>query len=474
MSTSAPDAFDRLGAALSERTSPIVVKEIRQGLRTRVFWIFFALMLIAWLIIALVAFAAKVGDAGQGAFIATFLVLSVVQFFVIPFSAYRSMARERDEETWVLLTLTGLGPRRVIRGKIGSFVLQGVLYASAAAPFLLFSYYLNGIGLPAILVSLVFAAGYQVFLVSISVSLSTVAQGKLMRSLMQFVVLAVLLQALGLGMAGGPALGEAFRNGSVHAEFYFGLVCTLFAMLSTSVLLFEAAAAGLSLVTENYTRGPRLAFIVQALGAAVLVVIGSQAFDADDAIAVASVLFGVYAMLVGLYVGSDRDGLAKNLQGIRGSLLSPGAYRAYLVVIVMTLLIGGAFFTVALTTSISVKKAQLIGTMPAFALLYLSLPQIIARWLPHGPSQTPAMVRIVGLALLLLGSGVPPLMGALVATPDDSVLNVFNPVIGLANIGKSDEVNANTFIVWAAAIVSVVVAGVMLKRRDVDALSHGD
>ena len=78
----------------------------------------------------------------------------MVHFFIIPYSAYRSLAREREDETWVLLILTGLGPRRILRGKVASFLVQAGLYASAVGPFLLFSYYLNGIDLPTILLVL--------------------------------------------------------------------------------------------------------------------------------------------------------------------------------------------------------------------------------------------------------------------------------------------------------------------------------
>ena len=197
----APDAFDRFGERLADRVNPIVVKEVRQGLRTRVFWIFFSLMLVACLFISLFAFAASDGiadRAGQATFIAYFVCLGFVQFFVIPYAAYRSMSREAEDETWVLLTLTGIGPRRILAGKLGSSVLQGMLYASAATPFLLFSYFLNGIDLPTIIVGVVVSMGYQVFLVSVSVSLATLAESRLVRALLHFVLLGVLLQGAGL------------------------------------------------------------------------------------------------------------------------------------------------------------------------------------------------------------------------------------------------------------------------------------
>src|SRR5262249_6978199 len=141
--------MNALVARLSDAINPIVVKEVRQGLRTRVFWICFSLMLLACVTIALVAFASAeekgVNQDGAYYFFAFFTCLGIAQFFIIPYSAYRSLAREREDETWVLLTLTGLGPRRILRGKFGSYLVQAALYGSAAGPFLLFSYYLNGI-----------------------------------------------------------------------------------------------------------------------------------------------------------------------------------------------------------------------------------------------------------------------------------------------------------------------------------------
>ncbi len=463
------DAIDRFGEAVAERASPMVVKEVRQGLRTRSFWVFFTLLLIACIIGALVAFASSSSsEAGAGAFIAFFSVLSIVQFFVIPFTAYRSMAREQDDETWVLLTLTGLGPRRVILGKIASFVLQGALYASAAAPFLLFSYFLNGIGLPTILLSMLFAGAYQVFLVSIAVSIASAAHTKLMRAVLQFAMLAILFHALIFGIGGAAGLGEVLKRGSLSTQFAFGSGCLMFGMLSTAALLFESAAAGLSLSSENYSRGPRIAFLVQIIGGTLLFVAGSKVLRSQEVLAAGAVMLSLYTVLIGTYIAADLDGLASVLESRRSSVLSSGAYRGFILVCVSLVCCAAVFLVLAsLEDDVRLRDIRLILGAPGFALLYLSLPQLLGRALPRGATPPHVMVRIVSLALILIASGLPPLLGALFSEPDDEWLNALNPAIGLINLAKhEDKFVAHLTLIWGAATASALSALAVLKRND--------
>ncbi|HSP77147.1 MAG TPA: ABC transporter permease, partial [Myxococcaceae bacterium] len=174
-------------ARLGDGLNPLVVKEVRQGLRTRVFWGSFGLMLLGCLVVSVGAYATVrergFAEHGDDFFLAFYVCLGVVHFFIIPYNAYRSLAREREDETWVLLVLTGLGPRRILRGKVASYLVQAGLYASAITPFLLFSYYLNGIELPTILLVLVLGAAWLLFLTVVGVCVATLADGRMWRSL---------------------------------------------------------------------------------------------------------------------------------------------------------------------------------------------------------------------------------------------------------------------------------------------------
>lgn len=467
-----PDALDRLGIAIADRINPIVVKELRQHLRTRTFWVFFSLMLLSCLGISMVAFVAanESEKAGMATFFAFYVTLSIVQHFVIPYTAYRSMAREQEDETWVLLSLTGLGPRRILAGKLSSFVLQGLLYASAAAPFLLFSYYLNGIDLPTIALAITVGAAFQVFLVSVAVSLATLAETKLVRSLLHFVVLGSLAIGVTTGTSLTIALSEELHRATFDTELLLAVASAIFAMVTTALLLFEAAASRLSMATEPYARGPRVMFAIQALGGVGAFCIGWAIDGSDELLAGAAIALSLYVAFVGLFIASDRDSMAKNhwASSSRYALLSPGGLRGFLVTM-LVLLVGTAVIVgcYGQETSPDREVLALTLTAPAYVLLYLSAATISARWIPHPPWQTPAMVRLVALGLITVGSGVPPLVGAVLSEPDDRVLNIFNPVVGLVNVTRGGDPFVQIAVVWSVAAVLGLVALLVLHRKDV-------
>lgn len=465
------DAFDRAGERLAERLNPIIVKEVRQGLRTRVFWVFFSLMLFACLVISLVAAAVAdgVGSDGKGFFFAYFLCLGVVQFFVIPYSAYRSMAREREEETWVLLTLTGLGPKRILRGKMGSHMLQGVLYASACMPFLLFSYFLNGIDLPTIFSTMLLATGYQLFLTAVAVSTATLAESRLVRGLLHFLLLGFLLWGLITGLTSSFGLVEAGRSLFGTGPLWLGLGGGWWAIVTWGVLLYEAAAARLSLPTESYAMGYRLTFVVQVLGALGLAVLGAVSSSESGVLFVASLVLLGHCLVVGLFIASDRDGMAKALRLKRMPwLLKPGGLRGYVLVVLTVLLLSGlALLGFTSLGGTEEHLAEVMLAAPAFVVIYLSLPVLVTRLLPHPPFMTAGLTRVLFFIILILACGGPPLFSALLVDKPDAVLpNLLNPIVGLINLGDGHGGAAGLAAPWLMAALLALGTVNVLWRND--------
>ncbi|MHB8873555.1 MAG: ABC transporter permease [Myxococcaceae bacterium] len=473
---SASARLDALLERAADRLNPIVIKEVRQGLRTKSFWVFFALMLFACLVISLIAFAAQsqddIGSSGAGFFLAYFSCLGVVHFFVIPYTAYRSLAREREDETWVLLTLTGLGPRRILLGKVGSFVTQAALYGSAAGPFLLFSYYLNGIDLPTILVVLVLGGAYQAFLTSMAVSAATLAEGRIGRAAMHFAVLGFLLFAAVQGL--GLAFSVAIDGHSVATNRDFPVVVGLglWVMLSYGALLFEAAASRLSLATENYTRGLRGTFVLQlVVSAGIFGLVWHSNGRDPDPVEVAQAVFCLHLAIAGLFVATDVDGAARRHRPALGlfSFFRPGALRGFRLVMVALALSTALWSTLLVLSMGSVTDRRLLVLLAegAYVALYLSAPLLVSRLLPIPSLRTPAATRLLFLLILLVGAGLPPLASALARTdPALWYLNVLNPTLGLLNIAEHEVRQSAVWLLGAVALLVTFGADRALAWRD--------
>ena len=438
-----------LSERLGDRLNPLVVKEIRQGLRTRVFWVCFGLMLVACVLLSLMAYA-DVKDGGYRArgqvyFFTYFVCLGLVHFFVIPYSAYRSLAREREDETWVLLALTGLGPRRILRGKVTSFLAQAALYASAVGPFLLFSYYLNGIDLPTILTVLALGAAWLVFLTVLGVCAATLADGRLGRAFVHFLVLGMLAGGVAQGLGAAYALSEGGSRLMRDVDFLFAIGIALWLMLSYGWLLFEAAAARLSLITEDSTRGPRRAVVIQVLISALLVAALWWEKGQREIAVVAGIAGCLHLTLSGLFVISDVDGQARALRAkTRGwSLLRPGAVRGFRLTVL--LIAGWSFFCTMLGLSSDDTETQwrsmLYATVAAAAypILYFAVAILVAKMPRSDRMASPAMVRILFVSLAGLGALLPPLLALLVDEPaDNGLINLLNPIVGLVNFGTHE------------------------------------
>ena len=88
------------------------------------------LTLLACVLMALRVLSRHHGEgdpAGQDLFEMLYFWLSIVGFLAVPSLAHRSLAREQEEGGWELLQLTGLGPRRILLGKLGSSLVVGAI-----------------------------------------------------------------------------------------------------------------------------------------------------------------------------------------------------------------------------------------------------------------------------------------------------------------------------------------------------------
>ena len=145
-------ALDRtaaITAATSDRLNPILIKETRQATQSKLFsTVFLMFVAVSWLVLVM-------GTLSQWEYLETqptaelffawnFGVLSFAILVIVPFGSYRSLLAERELHTYDLLRITALSPRQIVRGKLGTSLLQIVVYYSAIAPFIAFTSVLQG------------------------------------------------------------------------------------------------------------------------------------------------------------------------------------------------------------------------------------------------------------------------------------------------------------------------------------------
>jgi hypothetical protein len=248
--------FEVQMVALADRANPILVKEARQALKSRQFVVTFLIVLVACLIVSFVR-VAMIGPeiyyaaAGPDLLLWYYAILCVPLALIVPFTAFRSLAAEQEENTYDLLSITTLGSRQIVTGKLTSAMVQMLVYLCAVSPCIAFTFLLRGVDAIMLVVLLTLA-----ILGSLGLSMIALLIGSVARVRNTQVVISV---GLILGLAG--ALVAAVMLGYViieegssvfrEPEFWmvaFGLI-TIYA--TTFGLLHAAASAQIAFVSEN-------------------------------------------------------------------------------------------------------------------------------------------------------------------------------------------------------------------------------
>lgn len=160
---------DRFNERFSEWCSSILVKETRQALKSKHFLWTYVLLLGAVALWTVFGIAVRrdeflFGSAGSELLSGLLMIMGFPLGIIIPFSAYRSLAKEYEDGTIQLISITTMRPSQIVFGKFGSAVLQMLVYLSVLAPCILFTYLLRGISLPQIVWGLGTGVGFSICL----------------------------------------------------------------------------------------------------------------------------------------------------------------------------------------------------------------------------------------------------------------------------------------------------------------------
>lgn len=126
----------------SDRMSPIVVKELRQGLRTRFFTA--ALILFHLLIIPLLC-TVTLGTPPEVVSGIFWGITGLMLLVVMPLRAFNALRAETADGTLDMLTLTSISSFRILYGKWIALFSQTLLVAGSLLPYMVARYFFGGV-----------------------------------------------------------------------------------------------------------------------------------------------------------------------------------------------------------------------------------------------------------------------------------------------------------------------------------------
>ncbi|MEM1085627.1 MAG: hypothetical protein AAGI48_16070 [Verrucomicrobiota bacterium] len=139
---------DRL-ADFSDKLSPMLVKELRQGLRAKTFVIVFLTLqvLLGLVLLSSLGAADSPQDAGHNISSIIFMFFGIAALVIQPVRGIGALHREVQGQTIELMVLTRLSAWKIVLGKWISIVAQTGLLLAAVAPYLILRYWFGDMNL---------------------------------------------------------------------------------------------------------------------------------------------------------------------------------------------------------------------------------------------------------------------------------------------------------------------------------------
>lgn len=362
-------------APSSEWLSPMIIKELRQGLHSKLFITFYLLLqgLLAFSILLM----PSAQSAGDGLFWFTVITTLVI---ALPARGLVAIHMEMRARTMELLYLTRLSTLRIILGKWGALFLQAVLCTVAVLPYLFVRYLIGGQEIVYESVWLAAVLLISALCMALTVSFSALSNwwGRVSLSLVAFSVLAA-----------------AYSGVIPRLNYDQWLPGLFFLLISGSMLIAICLLFGASLIassSENHTLRLRLLALVYCL---CIPLVGYLTGFLTEA-TITSVAIVILVSLSGLLVQQVPLGShlrpfrrLKYLGGWASYLLSPGwaSGLLYTLVLFAGLALGILIFYTALSnlewSDAFFYLVVLLGSMLVpLALILLFQPLDAPRLLP--------------------------------------------------------------------------------------------
>ena len=454
-----------------DRLSPMLVKELRQGMRTKAFvGVFLALQIILGVILLSAGAAASSDDAGSTISNIIFIFFSIAVLIIQPMRGISSLSSEVKGNTIDMMVLTRLSAWRIVTGKWASIVSQSALLLVTIIPYLILRYFFGGMNLIGEIIFLAILFLSSAALTAVTVGLSA-SSSVILRSVLPMIALPIgaysLLMALMFGAFGGGSMSTFFALDTEESRIFVSIylaVCAYygFFMLSTGTSLIAPYA-------ENHSTLRRVISLAVTIITAVL---GSMSFTDTEALPffITLVLLPVFAISLSEFAPLAAPTYRKFAQRgplgqLAGLFLFPGWASGFFFCLVLTAISAVPFLINRPTYGGS--EHFIYGLACLAGLLFPAV--IINVFRINGPQ------RVSHFILILLGSIVlaSVLAGITNSLSNKDVLWLFcwipPVVIFLEEIGSTsnDDVLVCSFIICIIYISTLLLRAFQAYRKSI-------
>jgi len=246
----------------SDRLSPMLVKELRQGLRTNLFTTAFILLQGFMVLTVFIGASSESAAGAASGFFWTCLVVTLL--IAMPIRGINALSAERQNNTLNLIQLTSLSAWRITFGKWAALVSQSTLLVISILPYLLMRYFFGGVDLVQEFLILFGTFFASALLTALAVGFS--AAPSLLRG---FVIMATgffFLSGLVTYAFSHTYGGSSFFSGGVTSSaFWWASTCLILGGLYLIYFLLDFGASHIASQAENHATRKRLISLAFAL-----------------------------------------------------------------------------------------------------------------------------------------------------------------------------------------------------------------
>jgi ABC-type transport system involved in multi-copper enzyme maturation permease subunit len=449
----------------SDRLSPMLVKELRQGLRAKTFIAVF-LSLQAFLALMLLIASATSAEENSGTVVSTtiFIFAAIAVMIVQPLRGVAALATEVKSNTIEMIVLTRLSAQRIVLGKWIALVSQSALILSTVIPYLILRYFFGGMNLigEVVLLGLIFFSSMVLTAITVGMSGNTSA---LLRAILPVLIVPFALYLFSFGFRSNGLLESCMLDNKQS------IITVLTFLIVSAYLGGSALSLGVSLIAPPAENHSSIRRLISLLALAAIATIAHFGTIDKNLYLFMIMLIVAPAMMTALTESAPliptvcrpfvkRGSLGK----LAGMLLYPGlAYGILFSVVLMS----AAMLAFQLHPANGYSNDEFVAFLALLGSILM--PALFQLIFFKGKGQ-----RVASYFLVFVGSGVFALMIAALTNAMSNKgilwLVIWDPFVFLQMINDSyfndADVRLAAFSVDACLMIGLVIGAIKLHRAN--------